>query len=324
MNFTSDATKEQLITVETTNRSMPTLRGVDLNLLTVFDAVMQEQNITRAAKLLNMSQPAVSNAVSRLKIMFKDDLFLRYGRGIQPTQRAKQIFGPIRQALQLVKNELPDTEFIPQFSTRQFSVAIGQPNDVRLVGKVLRHIQDLAPNVELLIQTATASDIEQKLRIQEVDFVIDFSKPASDEYRSIELFTDQLVVLAAKDHPRVQDSLTLAQLQFEKHAQLTRQNGIQSFTQAAYAEIDCKAAYWGLTITNLGYVVSESELLTIVPMWVASAMSEVNPNLNILELPLNNRQITTYLSWHETAQQSSAHSWLKEQIVSIAKSKQLN
>jgi LysR family transcriptional activator for leuABCD operon len=256
--------------------------------------------------------------------MFKDDLFLRYGRGIQPTQRAKQIFGPIRQALQLVKNELPDTEFIPQFSTRQFSVAIGQPNDVRLVGKVLRHIQDLAPNVELLIQTATASDIEQKLRIQEVDFVIDFSKLASDEYRSIELFTDQLVVLAAKDHPRVQDSLTLAQLQFEKHAQLTKQNGIQSFTQAAYAEIDCKAAYWGLTITNLGYVVSDSDLLTIVPMWVASAMSEVNPNLNILELPLNNRQITTYLSWHETAQQSSAHSWLKEQIVSIAKSKQLN
>jgi LysR family transcriptional activator for leuABCD operon len=65
---------------------------VDLNLLTVFDAVMQEQNITRAAHSLGMSQPAVSNAVSRLKVMFNDELFVRYGRGIQPTARASAIW----------------------------------------------------------------------------------------------------------------------------------------------------------------------------------------------------------------------------------------
>jgi molybdenum-dependent DNA-binding transcriptional regulator ModE len=68
-------------------RMESTLRGVDLNLLTVFDAVMQEQNITRAAHNLGMSQPAVSNAVARLKVMFNDELFMRQGRGIQPTQR---------------------------------------------------------------------------------------------------------------------------------------------------------------------------------------------------------------------------------------------
>ena len=73
----------------------PQLRTVDLNLLTVFDAVMQEQNITRAAHSLGMSQPAVSNAVSRLKVMFNDELFVRYGRGIQPTARAYQLFGKI-------------------------------------------------------------------------------------------------------------------------------------------------------------------------------------------------------------------------------------
>lgn len=77
----------------------PQLRMVDLNLLTVFDAVMQEQNITRAAHSLGMSQPAVSNAVSRLKVMFNDELFVRYGRGIQPTARAFQLFGSVRQAL---------------------------------------------------------------------------------------------------------------------------------------------------------------------------------------------------------------------------------
>lgn len=75
----------------------PQLRMVDLNLLTVFDAVMQEQNITRAAHTLGMSQPAVSNAVARLKIMFNDELFVRYGRGIQPTARAFQLFGSVRR-----------------------------------------------------------------------------------------------------------------------------------------------------------------------------------------------------------------------------------
>ncbi|SQM39462.1 leucine transcriptional activator [Escherichia coli] len=83
---------------ETAELSKPQLRMVDLNLLTVFDAVMQEQNITRAAHVLGMSQPAVSNAVARLKVMFNDELFVRYGRGIQPTARAFQLFGSVRQA----------------------------------------------------------------------------------------------------------------------------------------------------------------------------------------------------------------------------------
>ena len=98
----------------------PQLRMVDLNLLTVFDAVMQEQNITRAAHTLGMSQPAVSNAVSRLKVMFNDELFVRYGRGIQPTARAYQLFGSVRQALQLVQNELPGSGFEPLSSERVF------------------------------------------------------------------------------------------------------------------------------------------------------------------------------------------------------------
>ncbi|MGT6017374.1 LysR family transcriptional regulator, partial [Escherichia coli] len=96
---------------ETAELSKPQLRMVDLNLLTVFDAVMQEQNITRAAHVLGMSQPAVSNAVARLKVMFNDELFVRYGRGIQPTARAFQLFGSVRQALQLVQNELPGSGF---------------------------------------------------------------------------------------------------------------------------------------------------------------------------------------------------------------------
>lgn len=117
------------------------LRNVDLNLLTVFDAVMQMQNVTRAAQVLGMSQPAVSNAVSRLKIMFNDELFVRYGRGIQPTLRAKQLFGPVRQALQLVHNELPGAGFEPEQSDRVFSLSICSPLDIKLAPKIVERIK---------------------------------------------------------------------------------------------------------------------------------------------------------------------------------------
>ncbi len=126
------------------------LRNVDLNLLTVFDVVMQMQNVTRAAQVLGMSQPAVSNAVSRLKSMFNDELFVRYGRGIQPTSRAKQLFGPVRQALQLVHNELPGAGFEPKQSERSFNLSICSPLDIRLAAIIVDKFKVVSPNINVL------------------------------------------------------------------------------------------------------------------------------------------------------------------------------
>ncbi len=144
---------------ETAELSKPQLRMVDLNLLTVFDAVMQEQNITRAAHVLGMSQPAVSNAVARLKVMFNDELFVRYGRGIQPTARAFQLFGSVRQALQLVQNELPGSGFEPA-SSRLNTTAITNKKLVikhhlqacnSVTDRRLRHTQNMSGTGNVLL-----------------------------------------------------------------------------------------------------------------------------------------------------------------------------
>src|SRR5471032_3425407 len=145
------------------------LRNVDLNLLTVFDAVMQMQNITRAAQMLGMSQPAVSNAVSRLKVMFNDDLFVRSGRGIQPTTRARQLFGPIRQALQTVMNELPGAGFEPKTSMRQFNIAICSPLDIRLTANILNALETTSSFVSVKFQTLISENIEHQLRYQDIE-----------------------------------------------------------------------------------------------------------------------------------------------------------
>lgn len=161
------------------------LRSVDLNLLTVFDAVMQMHNVTRAAQSLGMSQPAVSNAVARLKVMFNDELFVRYGRGIQPTARARQLFGPVRQALQLVQNELPGAGFEAKNSGRLFNLSICSPLDIRLIAPIIQRVNQLAPNVQLIVRSYLNENIEHQLRYQETEFVIGYTKFERSDFHHV-------------------------------------------------------------------------------------------------------------------------------------------
>lgn len=276
-------------------RMESTLRGVDLNLLTVFDAVMQEQNITRAAHNLGMSQPAVSNAVARLKVMFNDELFMRQGRGIQPTQRARQLFGPIRQALQLIRNELPSSVFQPESSTRLFKLAICSPCDMRFAPKIMAKINQQAPNVQLHLDAEFDRLLSERMRYQEIDFVIDYARFDEQGFSSTEIFKDELVVIASKTHPRIQGGVSAEQLINEKHAKLSKVHGQRSFSEQAYRELDCQAAYEGSSLSNLLYVVSQSELVTIAPRWMAE--NAVNSDqLQILDFPFANKEISGFLS----------------------------
>lgn len=303
-----------------TYRMESTLRGVDLNLLTVFDAVMQEQNITRAAHNLGMSQPAVSNAVSRLKVMFNDELFMRQGRGIQPTQRARQLFGPIRQALQLVRNELPNAVFVPETSTRLFHLSIGSPHDMRFAPTIFSMINQQAPNIQLHLEADFDSSLADRLRYQEVDFVIDYTRFEQSGFCSTELFKDELVLVASKAHPRIIGDINVEQLTKEKHAKLSQAHGIKSFTEQAYKNLDCVSHYEGTSLSNVLYVVSQSELVTIAPRWLV----EGSPNreqLQVLPVPFDCKEISGYLSWYESSEKDKGHHWLKEQLMLICRDK---
>lgn len=294
-------------------RMESTLRGVDLNLLTVFDAVMQEQNITRAAHNLGMSQPAVSNAVARLKVMFNDELFMRQGRGIQPTQRARQLFGPVRQALQLIRNELPSSVFQPESSTRLFKLAICSPCDMRFAPRIMANINEQAPSVQLHLDAEFDRLLSERMRYQS-DFVIDYARFDDQGFSSTEIFKDELVVIASKTHPRIQGGVSAEQLINEKHAKLSRVHGQRSFSEQAYREFDCQAAYEGSSLSNLLYVVSQSELITIAPRWMAE--NAVNSSqLQILDLPFENKEISGYLSWHESSEKDKGHIWLRDQLM---------
>ena len=289
------------------------LRSVDLNLLTVFDAVMQMQNITRAANSLGMSQPAVSNAVARLKIMFNDELFVRFGRGIQPTMRARQLFGPVRQALQLVQNELPGAGFDALSSERTFVLSICSPLDLRLTAKIINNVKAMAPNVRLQAKSYLNHNIEHQLRYQETEFVIGYTRFEHPEFQNIALFDDELTLVVAQSHPRLLGgrSVTQEQIWSEQHAVISLER-FCSFSKPYYLEeIAQRSISQQCTdLFSVLNIVAMTEMVAITPRWFAQQHAE-QLQLKVISLPWERKSATCYLSWHESAERDKGHQWMK-------------
>ncbi|HGL6069332.1 TPA: transcriptional regulator LeuO [Citrobacter koseri] len=295
----------------------PQLRMVDLNLLTVFDAVMQEQNITRAAHSLGMSQPAVSNAVARLKVMFNDELFVRYGRGIQPTARAYQLFGSVRQALQLVQNELPGSGFEPASSERVFHLCVCSPLDNILTSLIYNRVEKIAPNIHVVFKSSLNQNTEHQLRYQETEFVIGYEEFRRPEFTSVSLFKDEMVLVASRKHPRISGPLLESDVYNEQHAVVSLDR-YASFSQPWYDTPDRQSciAYQGMALISVLNVVSQTQLVAVAPRWLADEFAE-SLALQILPLPLKLNRRTCYLSWHDAAGRDKGHQWMEELLVSV-------
>ncbi|CNI71660.1 MULTISPECIES: transcriptional regulator LeuO [Yersinia] len=294
------------------------LRSVDLNLLTVFDAVMQMHNVTRAAQSLGMSQPAVSNAVARLKVMFNDELFVRYGRGIQPTVRARQLFGPVRQALQLVQNELPGVGFEAKSSTRIFNLSICSPLDIRLTAQIIQRVKASAPHVQLIIRSYINQNVEHQLRYQDTEFVIGYTKFKRPDFHDIPLFSDESVLVVAKDHPRIDNSITQEQLLAELHAVVSLDK-VGSFSNIYYESTSSAQTivYEGTDMYSVLNIVSQTCFVAIAPRWMAQIYSEAL-NLKVIPLPWAEISCPCYLTWHESTDRDKGHQWMKEQLSQLS------
>ncbi|HDS1235898.1 transcriptional regulator LeuO [Pluralibacter gergoviae] len=309
--------KDRRTSAPAVDNSPSQLRAVDLNLLTVFDAVMQERNITRAAQLLGMSQPAVSNAVSRLKTVFNDELFVRYGRGIRPTPRAAQLFGAIRQALQLVQNELPGTGFEPASSDRVFNLCVCSPLDDRLTSLILNKVSELAPNIHLIFKSSLNQNAEHQLRYQSLEFIIGYEAFSPPDFASTPLFHDEMVLVHSANHPRLKGPLRESDIYREEHAVVSLER-YASFSQPWYdtQEKQAAIAYQGAALSSVLNVVSQTHLVAIAPRWLAESCID-SLNIKLLPLPLKLNSRTCFLSWHEAAGHNKAHQWMKSLLNTV-------
>ena len=150
------------------------LSDKDLNLFVVFDVIYTERNLTKAGEVLGITQPAVSNALSRLRENFNDELFIRTSKGMAPTPVAENMVNDIRQALDLIRNSISESEsFNPKTANATFRISIGDTSEYRLLPQLIKNISYLAPGVDVESYLTPRTETPKELAAGNIDFAID-------------------------------------------------------------------------------------------------------------------------------------------------------
>ncbi|MEK1907783.1 MAG: LysR family transcriptional regulator, partial [Pseudomonas sp.] len=182
----------------------------DLNLLRVLDALLRERNVSRAAERLSLSQPAVSNALSRLRDQLDDPLLVRVGRTMQPTPRALALEMPIRDALQHIEQSLSDgAPFDPARSRQRFRIAVTDYVELILMPRLLRQLAELAPGLQIDIQHLSPSLPADALDKGELDLVLGRFEQVPVRFNSQRWVSETLHLLAQREHPLLAEGLDL-------------------------------------------------------------------------------------------------------------------
>ena len=206
------------------------LSSVDLNLFVVFDTIYAEGGITRASRRLNLSQPAVSHALGRLREMFDDPLFTRHGHAMMPTPLARRMIEPIRQSLQGLEVTLSKVDrFDPGSATKRFVVGMRDALESAVLADLMGNIAKAAPRVDISVVRTERRDIERELSAGTLDVALDVMLPLPEEIRRQHLGVEWLTIVARRLHPKIRGRPTLdAYLAQEHIAVSSRRRGLSA------------------------------------------------------------------------------------------------
>jgi DNA-binding transcriptional LysR family regulator len=291
------------------------LRSLDLNLLTVFEAIYERGTVSGAADHLALSQSATSHALSRLREVCKDDLFVRARQGLSPTTVATEMYPVIKQALDALRATLAEASgFDPGTSQRRFRISIPHPMGPFYSLAIRAAVATSAPGIVVTFDTVSRPlDLEEALRDGVVDLAIDWLPVELDPFINTKLFNDRLVFLARRDHPSVNPNVTAEELLKAEFVNLHHRRDV---TNAPLALRE-------LLRFGLNETVHVSELLEIPALVAATDLvglfvASMGPplaqrlGLQILPPPFKSPPLPIYMIWHETRRHDAAHRWLRE------------
>lgn len=309
----------------------PNFRTLDLNLLRVFDEVMAERSLTRAARNLSLTQPAVSNALRRLRNTLGDELVQRSGQGMAPTPRALAIWPAVREALQQLQASLIPNEFVPAQARSTFVLAMADATAAELIPGLVETLEHEAPGVSLRVVPLTTRDPRGLLDEESCDLAVGyFPAVLADLTASAQsgealpffyqrLYLGEYVCVMRKGHPLASGPLTLQRFCGARHM-------LVSFSGRAFGFIDEALAALGqkrnvvLTVNQFftaGRVVANSNLLTVLPRHFVR-VTGIAEQLELRPLPFAVSPVHVDAVWHRRSQQNSAHLWLRETLVRAA------
>jgi DNA-binding transcriptional LysR family regulator len=303
-------------------------RTLDLNLLRVFDAVMAEGSLTRAAGGLSMTQPAVSHALKRLREAIGDELFTRTAFGMRPTPRAEALWPQVQAALGLLRRSLAPAAFEPAQDAATFRLSMADATAALLCPLLLGAIESSQALANLHVLPLTTRDPRKLLEADEVDLAVGFfpeavtaivAQGAGSKLRHARLYVTRYVCVMRREHPLARSALTLDSYCAAHHL-------LVSFSGKPHGYVDQALAALGrqrrivLTVNQFftaGRVVTHSDLLTVLPESFVPATG-YRDELLTCELPLALGPVHVEMVWHLRHDAEPAHQWLRQKVQEAA------
>ena len=291
----------------------------DLNLLVVFDAIMQAKTLTRAGQRLGMSQPAVSHALGRLRHVLKDDLFVRTPEGMLPTPRAERMAGPVHAALQELQVTVESDEFDPSQASRSFTIAANNYGARAVVPGLVRRLAKSAPSVVLEVRPSGTLHVLDQLDSGGVELALSTLTDGGDRFKCVGLMDDEYAAIFANNHPLTAE----ADLSIERFAALPHITITSSGDDTHF--IDDVLADHGLTrfvsakvpLHSLILMLVDSEAIAVVPRRVAADLVVICP-LAMRPLPFPSPRVALSMIWHRRLDNDPGHRWLRATVRATA------
>jgi DNA-binding transcriptional LysR family regulator len=300
---------------------MLNIRSVDLNLLPVFEAVYEEQSLSQAARRLAMTQSAVSHAVTRLRAVFRDELFVRHSRGVVPTPTADRVYAKLRSALGAVREAVTEVRgFDPKTSARRFFLAIPHPLGPMIMLRLRERFAEIAPKIDVAASTRSRPiDLDRALREGRVDAAIDWLEPRGGQFNTKVLFEDALVAVARGGHPVFRRPVSLKVLREGKFVHLRPrvegEHPVPAIREWKHLNLD--VALEVSEILEIFMVVSQSDLFGLIPR----SMEKVARNtlgLRALGVSTKTPTVPIKLIWHASRDADPAHAFLRKELGTTA------
>ena len=296
---------------------------LDLNLLRVFDAVMTEQNLTRAASRLAMTQPAVSNAVKRLRDALGDELLIRTAHGVKPTARAESLWPAVRRALADLEEAVAPRSFELAKAHVTFRMAMADATAGLLLPPLVRVIEKDAPGIDIRMMPLTTREPRPLLLRGDIDLAIGFfpgvvaqlQGATETPIRHERLYTSQYVCVMRKEHALANKDLSLEAYCQANHLLVSFSGRARGLVDDALLSLN-KERRILLTVNQFftaGKVVAHSDLIMVLPHHLIAATGMTNA-LVAKELPFPMPEVHIDMLWHERDARSPGHQWLREQL----------
>ena len=307
-------------------------RTLDLNLLRVFDAVMAERNLTRAADQLAMTQPAVSNALRRLRESVGEPLFTRSAYGVKPTARAEALWPVVQQALDSLRAELAPEAYNPQTQEHAFLMAMADATSALLLPPLLRELQRLQALATVRVVPLATRDPSDTLERGQADMAIghfpdlvarlERTRLAGEPPTLLHerLYRSEYVCVMRRHHPLAQEPLTLDAYCAAEHLLVSFSGRGQGLVDDALAALG-RSRRLVLTVNQFftaGQVVAQTDLLTVLPRTFLS-VTGVTEDLAVRELPVPLAPLQVHLLWHRRHERRPAQVWMRSLLSAQAR-----